>query len=94
MKLLERILPGFLKTNLPVYNISVIIICVLLFIVLLFVGATLSIFISFGIDTYLKSRGYHLEIALFAVILLLIVAAAVLDFIFCVSLLLANLKLQ
>lgn len=92
MKLFERLLPGILKANPLAYNLSVIVICVALFFFLLFVGATISIFAAFIIDTILKKQGHNLEIALFALILLLILAAAVLDLIFCVSLLLANIK--
>jgi len=92
LKLFERLLPEILRTNLLAYNISVIVICVALFFLLLFVGATLSIFAAFLIDTILKKQGHNIELALFALILLLVLAAAVLDLIFCVSLLLANIK--
>lgn len=92
MKLFERLLPAFLKGNLVVYNLTVLASCVLLFFVILIIGGVGSIFLAFLIDTYLKKQGHNLEIALFAVIILLVAAVMIADFVLCVALLLSNLK--
>jgi hypothetical protein len=92
MKFLEKIFPAWLKVNPLVYNLSVIIACVVIFIFLFFLGAVLSIFLAFLIDTLLKKRGYNLEMATMALILILIALAVIADFIFCVVLLFTNLK--
>lgn len=92
MKLFERFLPEKARSNVIVYNITVVLICVALFVVLFFAGGILSVFLAYIIDTALKARGQNIEIAIFAVILLLILASIVIDLVICIALLLWNIK--
>ncbi len=93
MKFFERIFPGFLKSNTIVFNISVLLATAGLFFLLLIIGALISILLTFLIDSFLKSRGYHLEMVTMALILILFTVAALADLIFCLVLLFTNLRM-
>ena len=92
MKFLERILPGFLKQNLLVYNLSVVVISVISFLILVQLGGVLAIFITFGLDMLSKSRGSGLGEGLMVVILLLVALFTVLSFVLSMAMLIVNLK--
>lgn len=92
MKFLEKILPSFLTQSLLIYNFSVVFITVLLFMTFLLVGASVSVFIAFLIDSWLKKRGYNLEIGLFALILIMLIVVFIADFIFSIIFLISNIK--
>lgn len=92
MKFLEKIFPAFLKNNLLVYNLAVIILCIFSFFVLLIIGAMLAIFITFGLDQLAKHRGTGLGEGIMPIILLLIILFTVLSFIFSIMMLVVNLK--
>ncbi len=92
MKFLEKILPSFFTENLLIYNFFVVFITILLFMALLLAGASISVFMAFLIDSWLKKRGYNLEIGLFALILVMLIVVFIADFIFSIIFLISNIK--
>jgi len=78
--MIETLLPAFIMESAARYNAVVILAAVALFACLLFAGAAAGVFLAFRIDTAMKRRGRNLEMALFAVILLLVLGVALAAF--------------
>jgi len=89
--MIETLLPAFITESAARYNAVVILAAVALFAMgvflvfdsgsgLLFAGAAAGVFLAFRIDTAMKRRGRNLEMALFAVILLLVLGVALAAF--------------
>ena len=92
MKFFERFLPKFITDNIVIYNLTTIVLCIIIFILLFYILGVLSVFISFLICQIFERFYGSLEMASMAVVLLSVVVSVIMNFVFCLVILINNIK--